>query len=152
MPRSRNSPGMARAQQRREEALRLRIAGLRYRDIGERLGITMQAAHHLVVKALEESRARAAESADQLRDLELQRLDVAQSVIWRYVLEGDMGAIDRLLKIQQRRAALMGLDAPERREIGGIAQGAPIRIETYDYAAAAVALSGIDDDERRVEE
>ena len=49
--------------------------------------------------------------------LELARLDVAQRAIWKKVVKGDLAAIDRLLKIMQRRAKLIGLDAPVKLDV-----------------------------------
>jgi len=46
--------------------------------------------------------------------LELERLDVMLLALWRRVQNGDERAIDRALKIEERRAKLLGLDAPIR--------------------------------------
>lgn len=47
--------------------------------------------------------------------LELDRLDALTKTLWGAASDGDLMAVDRILKIQQRRAALLGLDAPETR-------------------------------------
>lgn len=47
--------------------------------------------------------------------LELDRLDALTKTLWTAASDGDLMAVDRILKIQQRRAALLGLDAPETR-------------------------------------
>jgi hypothetical protein len=51
------------------------------------------------------------------RQLELDRLDVALKAITPRVELGDDDAIMSMLKIQLRRAKLLGLDAPTRREV-----------------------------------
>ena len=41
-------------------------------------------------------------------------LDALLEILWPQVEAGDQGAVDRSLKIMQRRAALRGLDAPTK--------------------------------------
>lgn len=94
---------------RRTEALALRMAGLSFEAIGERLGIGMSGARDLVNRTLERAENRLVE---QERDLENQRLDRAQAAIWSKVLDGDLKAVDSFLKLSARRAKMNGLDAP----------------------------------------
>jgi hypothetical protein len=47
-----------------------------------------------------------------LRVLEAGRLDQLQLAIWKSALAGHLGAIDRVLRIMERRARLFGLDTP----------------------------------------
>ena len=56
----------------------------------------------------------ATKEADGVRILEEYRLDALLAILWPQVEEGDQGAIDRALRIMQRRAALRGLDAPTK--------------------------------------
>ena len=111
------TPKRATAAQRRNQALQRRIGGWTFQAIGDELGITRQAAHGLVVTALKDLNEKTMESASELQRLELERLDVMNSAIWGAVLKGDVGAIDRAIRIQARRAALMGLDSPSKHEI-----------------------------------
>lgn len=99
----------ARERARRIEAVSLRLAGLTYEQIGERLGITKQGVLDLVTRTLERAEN---EKAHEMRALEGARLDRAQAAIWSRVLEGDTKAIDTYLRISQRRARLFGLEAP----------------------------------------
>lgn len=110
-----NSPTATRravAAERRKQAVALRIAGATFEQIGERLGITKQAAYDTVVKALDETRTATAESAETLRHMELQRLDALQTALWSDAIKGDVQVVDRVLKVMARRAQLLGLDAP----------------------------------------
>ena len=50
------------------------------------------------------------EPLEQLRSLELLRLDELIGAIYEQALAGDIAAIDRVLAISYRRARLMGLD------------------------------------------
>lgn len=98
--------------QRRSMALDLRIAGLSYQRIGDRMGISRQAAHVLVTKALAQSNDRVSEMAEQLRRLELERLDLMQFSLWGRALRGDDRAVQSVIRIMDRRAKICGLDAP----------------------------------------
>lgn len=115
-----NSPTAPRrvlAAERKRQAVALRVAGATYDQIGRQLGITKQSVRDLVVKALDETLAKTAESAEQLRELECQRLDAMRAALWPDAMKGDEQKIDRLIRISARFAALMGLDAPARSEL-----------------------------------
>lgn len=114
------------AVERQRDALELRKSGLSYDAIATRLGYAhASGAHKAVTLALKRT---IQEPADELRRVEVERLDAALSAIWKKVLSGDTWAIDRMLKIMERRAALLGLDAPQRREVTG-KDGGPMRHE-----------------------
>lgn len=99
-----------KAHDRHLKALELRKAGATYQAIAEQLGYAhAKGAHKAVASAL---KATLREAADGLRELELVRLDAMLLALWRRVQNGDERAIDRALKIAQRRARLLGLDAP----------------------------------------
>ncbi|RKN61873.1 hypothetical protein D7231_31875 [Streptomyces klenkii] len=116
------------------EAAALRARGLSYRQIADELGVARTTAHEMVERALQ---AIVQEPAEQVRQLELDRLDhmyrSALGVLERRhvtvsqgrIVKADDGepleddgpvlqAIDRMLRIQERRARLLGLDAPSR--------------------------------------
>jgi len=137
------------------EALKLRGEGLTLSAIATRMGLgSPQHASKLIQKAL---RATIQEPAEELRKIELDRLDMMTREVTE-VLKGfhlvisngqavrdprfqfdpeqhedgsvpqealvrDTGpilaAVDRLLKIQERRAKLLGLDAPKKTELSG---------------------------------
>jgi len=106
-----NDARVKREESRRSEALSLRMAGLTYSQIAERLEISETAASELIGRTLEHGNAP---EVDELRALENARLDRSQASIWSRVLEGDTQAIDAFLRISQRRARLNGMDAPVR--------------------------------------
>ena len=109
-----NSKRRSKTAERSKQAVNLRIAGATFEQIGERLEISTPSAFGLVSRALLKTRAATAESAETLRQMELTRLDAMQTAIWADAMKGDEQKIDRLLKIQARRAALLGLDAPTK--------------------------------------
>ena len=127
-----------KAHERHLAALELRKAGASYQTIAERLGYrSSSGAHKAVSSAL---KATLREPADELRELEVTRLDAALLAIWRRVQSGDERAIDRLLGIMKRRAALLGLDRPARRELSGLG-GGPIEVSDADRKRAEEILT-----------
>jgi hypothetical protein len=119
----------------------LRRAGLTYRQIGARLGISPAQAHKRVARTLDRTRR---EPGDALRELELERLDALQ-VRLTQVLERDhltvsagrvvttggddgqavpllddgptIAAAQALVRVQESRRRLLGMDAPERHDV-----------------------------------
>ncbi len=94
---------------RRIEAMSLKLAGVSTSQIAERMGIQPDTVRKLINRTLATAETRAAE---EMRELENQRLDRAQAAIWTQVLAGDYRAVMVFLQISQRRAKLNGLDAP----------------------------------------
>lgn len=102
------------AAERRTKAVRLRISGASYQQIGDQLGVTDSAAHKLVKQAMEAKARDTAAAAEELRHLEDLKLDAMELAITRQVAAGNLGAVDRQLRIMDRRAKLWGLDAPTK--------------------------------------
>lgn len=124
--------------ERDAEAARMRSRSVSYQVIADTLGFADRSnARKAVQRALLEI---VAEPAAELRELQLAQLDeltvAALGVLDRQhvtvshgrvirddtgaVIEDDapiLAAIDRLLRIQERRAKLLGLDAPSRHEV-----------------------------------
>lgn len=109
-----NKSAEAEAPERRHQALELRKFGLSYSAIGERLGVTANTACRYVKKEIEAINKLNNESAEELRRMELERLDLAMSAIAPQVRKGNLGAVDRWLRISERRSKLLGLDATPR--------------------------------------
>lgn len=114
MAESRTSARKLTAAERRAQAVALRVSGATYQQIAAKLGVTDSAAHKLVAEALATARRVTAATADELRDLETLKLDAMELSIATQVNAGHLGAIDRKLKIMERRARLWGLDAPTK--------------------------------------
>lgn len=127
MPReSKTSPRRLAAHDRHLRALALRKAGYTFRAIANELGYNDQAAaYHAIMKVLADT---AREPADEVRGMELDRLDDMLSRIAKRIQAGDLAAIDTALRIQTRRAKLLGLDAPVKQEHSGRVEGAPVSV------------------------
>lgn len=66
--------------------------------------------------ALKELSKIEVEEAGHLRHLELSRLDAAMEAIADKVEAGDLFAIDRWVKLIERRCKILGIDAPVKQE------------------------------------
>jgi hypothetical protein len=131
-------------------AAEMRWRSMTYAQIGEQFGVTRQAAHQMVTRAMADAPI---EGIEAIKAMELQKLDWAErqafvvagrkhvvvtpsgNIAIRVVktdngyeeeeVEDDaplLKAIDTLLKIQERRARLLGLNAPTN-----------VRLETVNY-------------------
>ena len=126
--------GMTRERRERAaQALQLREQGMTYDAIAKELGVSRTTAFDDVKDSLHEI---IREPAEELRDLELSRLDnmllrlnteLAAVVKDRRQdkLSADKAAqsvariVDGQLRVSDRRAQLLGLDSPQRIELGG---------------------------------
>lgn len=122
-----NQTKRVNAHEDRLRALELRQQGLSYRAIGAEIGKSSSQAHKYVARALQETTA---EAVDDLRRLEGERLDAAQYAIWPQVMAGDVAALNGFIRLSERRAKLLGLDAPEKRELTG-KDGEPLHPKGY---------------------
>jgi hypothetical protein len=97
----------ALAQWRKARAVELAINGACYGAIAAEVGYSHRGtAYKAVHKALAE---RVTEGVDELRRLELDRLDVLQAALWPQAMAGDTAAACVVLRIIERRAKLLGL-------------------------------------------
>jgi hypothetical protein len=127
--------------ERRAKALALKVAGVSYEQIAGQLQYADRAsAYKDIERALKQRKKDQDGAADLAVSLELERLDAMERAVWAVlrrqhvlvsggkVVKDDSGrtmvddaptlaAIDRLVKIQERRARYLGLDAPQRHEV-----------------------------------
>ena len=112
---SKTSPRRLLGWERQRQALELRKAGASYDSIAKELGYRDRSgAYRAVAVALLKTLQ---EPAAEVRQLELERLDKMLLGLWRPATSGHEGAVDRVLRIMARRAALLGLDAPVRADV-----------------------------------
>ena len=97
------------------EALTLRSRGYKYQQIADQMGCSKPTAYARVQRALA---AIPAEAVEEYRKLEGDRLDTLLNIaMYEAQTRKSMYAIDRVLSIMERRAKLMGLDAPVRQQV-----------------------------------
>jgi hypothetical protein len=100
--------------ERRVKAFELRKGGASYRQIGRALEVSEKTAHGDVMTRLR-ALARTEETvAADVRRLELERLDTLLVAHWAAATGGDERATRVALSILERRARLLGLDAPAK--------------------------------------
>lgn len=98
------------SQEKARKALQLRALRYSYDQIAREVGYASKGAAHTAVKnALKQIPA---EAASELRAVELQTLDIAQRGLSRNIAQGHLGSIDRLIKLMDHRAKLLGLYEP----------------------------------------
>jgi len=136
------------AAERDAQALELRAAGLSFRQISRRLDCSSTTAYRRVARGLDRTLR---EPADRVRALELHRLDQLQDAatevlrVHHVLIQAGRVVVDRhgqpypdhgpvlaavaaLLRIGERRAKLLGLDAPARLD-------ANLRADVYSVSA-----------------
>lgn len=104
-----NAPSI-QAKIRAAKAVALRLEGKTFPEIARELKYnSQQAAYDAVMRTL---KATQREPADELRKLELERLDVMWPIHFLNAQAGDVQALTACMKVMERRAMLLGLNAP----------------------------------------
>jgi len=103
----------AKITERQTLALELRRDGLSYRAIAKKLNSTPVTAWRDVQAALRASLKLRDGEADMLRQLELERLDMLWRALEHFMAAGHVGSILAGVRVMERRAKLLGLDAPQ---------------------------------------
>jgi DNA-binding CsgD family transcriptional regulator len=111
-PESESSKRKIKALQRERDALEMRIGGASARAIAEQLGITERGARKAIRRAMDRIKDEIRGNAEDLYELQLERLDKMLLAVWSDAIKGRYGAVDRVLRIESQRAKLLGLDAP----------------------------------------
>ena len=125
-----SKPRNLAARMRGQQAIKLRMAGATLDDIAKQLEFKSPAgAYKSVMRELKATAQDMGEGTEAVRQLELKRLDQMQFPLWSQVLAGDIAATTTALRIQERRAALLGLDAPKQIE-------ARIRVDVLSWNQA----------------
>jgi hypothetical protein len=141
-------PRRAEIDLRRSEALKLRIQGYTYQAIADAMGYAdRKVAHNDVKLALASVAKETHENAEEMRSLELERLEALWNRTWKlldrenvtvshgkviYIEDPETGekvavrddaptlaTVDRLVRISERKAKLAGLDKPNQLEVSG---------------------------------
>lgn len=95
-----------------------------------------------LTRGLESAAKWEALNREEYVQIEVASLNAAQAAIWPKVLRGDSVAVERYVKLSERRAKMLGLDAPTQTEVSGTVQ---VQVEGVqpnynpEYAAAMFA-------------
>jgi hypothetical protein len=111
----------------------MRKAGTTYERIARELGYRgPSSAYKAIQSALQKTLQ---EPAHELRIIEMERLNALYFSVYQQARQGQLGAVDRCLKIHERIAKLMGLDRPSQ-----------LKLEMSNWQDAAKGL-GMEEDE-----
>jgi len=135
------APATIAAKERAAEALRLRVQGHSFAAIAELAGYkSRQAAYDATRRAIREILR---EPVEELIELDIARLDELWRAQYPAAVAGDVVALNACLRILERRAKLLGLDAKEAQEqVATPAQTVmlvPFFQDPSEWEAAAVA-------------
>lgn len=109
----------SRAADRRGRALELRLAGATYDKIAQAVGYASKSGAH---KAVQEALVGLGKfTPDDVVETELARLDAMLTGLWGKARRGDVQAVDRVLRIGERRAALLAISTRDDAEEKGTA-------------------------------
>ena len=98
-------------------ALELKKSGFSYRQIGERLNCSHEQARQDVEKELTRLAGERDGNVEALRELELQRLEKVIKALDHWIESGNTQAVGVYLRAMERKAKLLGLDAPEKKDL-----------------------------------
>jgi hypothetical protein len=115
-------------------ALELRARGMPYPDIAETLGADEATIRQWVNRQLDRWVGDEVRSVDKARVLQSIRLDMLMHAQWPKAEQGSTASADVVLKIMDRQAKLLGLDAP-------------IRINVEDRIREMALAEGLDPEE-----
>ena len=121
---------------RNKKILDLRIAGLSERAIAEEIGnISDTTVHKVINEALEQLNAKIMYRAGVIKRMELERLDRLYSAL--FANRNDPRVADTLLRIMERRARYLGIDAPVRTEQTNRQDG-PVVVVKHDLTKLSI--------------
>jgi predicted transcriptional regulator len=139
-----NDASKIKAEKRRIMALELRRQGLTHRVIAERLGVSEPLARQYVYDAFNELAKLKLDGAETLRAQELDKLDELEQRLHQALekaddenTEGIARLTQQLTRIIERRAKLLGLDAPVKSQVE-----ATVKMTTFSELLAEVDGDG----------
>ena len=104
-----------KAAERQRLAGELRLGGMSYEQIAQRLGYASHSGAHKAVDSW--LRKYQIEPAQELILLESARLDRMFCTLWTPALQGDLEAMALAIRISERRSKLLGLDGAFREDV-----------------------------------
>jgi hypothetical protein len=98
------------------QVVELRRAGATYEECARAVGYaTAQGAYLAYHRALKRTLLDA--GAEEMRTVESDRLERLQRAAWPNAMAGETQAINAVIRIMERRARLLGLDAPSKLQV-----------------------------------
>lgn len=106
--------------------LRLHLAGVSYRDIGKRAGLSVSVVHKVVRRELAKASQRRDDLEDEATTAHLERLDTLLAAQWPKALQGDVRAAETCRRLLDSAARVQGLNtsvAERLAPMGGVDVG-----------------------------
>lgn len=97
-----------------QSVLQLRQLGYGYVEVAQACGCSVGGAHKACARAIARLEQQCDGEARDLRRLQLLRLDHALVKLAPLIEDGQLSAIDRLVRVLERQARLFGLITPEQ--------------------------------------
>ena len=103
--------------QKEQDVVRLKLAGLSLEEIAQQLEYkNASGPYKALMRHLKRNRDELSLGTEAIRQEEIERLDWWLQRISAQIIAGDLAAVNTGLRIQERRASLLGLDAPKQFE------------------------------------
>jgi ADP-ribosylglycohydrolase len=101
--------------EKERKVLEMRLAGVTFEVIARSVGYSSagscyNAYKRALIRTLQEP-------AEAVREAEVARLDRLMQGVWTAALRGEVRSVEAVLRIMDRRAKLMGLDAPTKQQV-----------------------------------
>lgn len=103
--------------ERRRKVQAMVLAGVPYDEIASTLGVARSTVQNDVKRLMEDWKKTAQYQIDEARIVELSRMDRLNVAVWRQAVNGDLMAVDKAVKISERRAKMLGLDAAQKMQL-----------------------------------
>jgi len=102
-----------------DEALNYKLMGLSYEQIGNKLDVHKSTAYRYVKKALDIVMESYTLKAERVVAMELAKLDRLEIAMNKLLIKDktSSAAVDKIIKIMERRAKFLALDAPSKSEV-----------------------------------
>ena len=127
--------------EKERRVIELRRAGVTYDVIAQEVGYSnASGAYHAYTRALKRTLREA--GTEELREQEADRLDRLQRFAWGSAAQGNLKAIETIVRIMGRRARLLGLDMPIKQEITMYEGGSDIDREVQRLVTLLETNSG----------
>lgn len=106
-----------RNDEQRQMVLDLRIEGFDTLDIASHLDLPVSVVQTYLFEELQNRVAEEAKQTETSRYLSLARMDELLAALFPAAMNGNLGAVDRILKLEDSRAKLLGTNTPIRVDI-----------------------------------
>lgn len=114
MTTSKRAAASAKATEYRSKAMEMRKLGMTFADIGNKLGISRQAAHKHVQKLMNDYNGEAKEQAKEYRTLNLMRLEGVLKKTYMDALNGNLQAVREARMLIKDISTLVGAEMPTK--------------------------------------